>query len=43
MAVFWDVAPCILIEVYQRFRDPCYLHYQDRGSKDLYDGGSKYL
>jgi hypothetical protein len=23
MAVFWDVAPCSLVEVYQRFRGPC--------------------
>jgi hypothetical protein len=26
MAVFWVAAPCNLVEVYQRFRDPCYLH-----------------
>jgi hypothetical protein len=25
MAVFWVVAPCSLVEVYQRFRGPCYL------------------
>jgi hypothetical protein len=37
IAVFWVVAPCSLVEVYQRFRDPCYLHYRpdDGGSKDL--------
>jgi hypothetical protein len=29
MAVFWVVAPCSLVEVYQRFRRPCYLHRQD--------------
>jgi hypothetical protein len=23
MAVFWVVAPCSLVEVYQRFRGPC--------------------
>jgi hypothetical protein len=23
MAVFWDVAPCSLVEVYRRFRGPC--------------------
>jgi hypothetical protein len=27
MAVFWFVAPCSLVEVYQRFRDPCCLHH----------------
>jgi hypothetical protein len=27
MAVFWVVAPCSLVEVYQRFTGPCYLHY----------------
>jgi hypothetical protein len=38
MAVFWVVAPCSLVEVYQRFRGPCCLHHQgdnDGGSKDL--------
>jgi hypothetical protein len=28
MAVFWLVAPCNLVEVYQRFRGPCCLHNQ---------------
>jgi hypothetical protein len=28
MAVFWVVAPCSLVEVYQRFRGPCCLHHQ---------------
>jgi hypothetical protein len=28
MAVFWVVAPCSLLEVYQRFRGPCCLHHQ---------------
>jgi hypothetical protein len=28
MAVFWFVAPCSLVEVYQRFRGPCCLHRQ---------------
>jgi hypothetical protein len=27
MAVFWVVAPCSLVEVYQRFRGPCGLHH----------------
>jgi hypothetical protein len=40
IAVFWVVAPCSLVEVYQRFRGPCCLHHQgdrpdDGGSKDL--------
>jgi hypothetical protein len=26
IAVFWVVAPCSLVEVYQRFRGPCCLH-----------------
>jgi hypothetical protein len=28
MAVFWVVAPCSLVKVYQRFRGPCCLHHQ---------------
>jgi hypothetical protein len=28
MAVFWDVAPCSLVEVYQRLRGVCCLHHQ---------------
>jgi hypothetical protein len=28
MAVLWVVAPCSLVEVYQRFRGPCCLHQQ---------------
>jgi hypothetical protein len=28
MAVFWVVAPCSLVEVYQRFRGVCCLHHQ---------------
>jgi hypothetical protein len=42
MAVFWVVAPCSLIEVYQHFRGPCCLHHQgpdDGGSKDLWNVG----
>jgi hypothetical protein len=36
MAVFWVVAPCSLVEVYQRFRGSCCLHHHgdDGGSKD---------
>jgi hypothetical protein len=29
MAVFWDVAPCSLVEVYRLFRGACCLHHQD--------------
>jgi hypothetical protein len=28
MAVFWVLAPCSLVEVYQRFRGPCCFHHQ---------------
>jgi hypothetical protein len=28
MAVFWVVAPCSLVEVYQRFASLCCLHHQ---------------
>jgi hypothetical protein len=28
MAVFWVLAPCSLVEIYQRFRGPCCLHHQ---------------
>jgi hypothetical protein len=28
MAVFWVVAPCSLVEAYQRFRGPCCFHQQ---------------
>jgi hypothetical protein len=34
IAVFWVVAPCSLVEVYQRFRGPCD-RPDDGGSKDL--------
>jgi hypothetical protein len=27
MAVFWVVASCSLVEIYQRFRGPCCLHH----------------
>jgi hypothetical protein len=37
IAVFWVVALCSLVEVYQRFKGPCWLHHHgnDGGSKDL--------
>jgi hypothetical protein len=41
-AVFWVVAPCSLVEVYQRFRGPCCLQPHrpdDGGSKDLWNVG----
>jgi hypothetical protein len=28
MDIFWVVAPCKLVDVYQRFRGPCCLHHQ---------------
>jgi hypothetical protein len=31
MAVFWVVAPCSLVEVYQRFKGPCCRHHQSSG------------
>jgi hypothetical protein len=34
MAVFWVVAPCILIEVYRRFRGACCLHHQGESSSE---------
>jgi hypothetical protein len=37
MAVFWVVAPCSLVEVYQLFRGPCCLHYQGDDDKFLPD------
>jgi hypothetical protein len=37
MAVFWVVAPCSLVEIYQRFSGPCCLHQYHRPD----DGGSK--
>jgi hypothetical protein len=33
MAAFWVVAPCSLVEVYQRFRGPCCLHHQGDGNE----------
>jgi hypothetical protein len=36
IAVFWVVAPCSLVEVYQRFRGPCCLHHQDDDTKSVF-------
>jgi hypothetical protein len=33
MAVFWVVAPCSLVEVYQHFRGPYCLHHQGDSSQ----------
>jgi hypothetical protein len=33
IAVFWVVAPCSLVEVYQRFRGPSCLHHQGDDQK----------
>jgi hypothetical protein len=35
MGVFWIVAPCRLVEVYQRFRGPCCLHHHHSSSGRL--------
>jgi hypothetical protein len=43
MAVFWAVAPCTLVEIYQRFRGPCFLHHQGATTHRPDDGGSKVL
>jgi hypothetical protein len=29
MTLFWDVAPCSLVETDRRFRGTCCLHHQD--------------
>jgi hypothetical protein len=34
MAVFWDVAPCSLVEIYRRFRGSCCLHHQGDNPED---------
>jgi hypothetical protein len=36
MAVFWVVAPCSLVDVYQRFRGPCCLHPRRRENLKSY-------
>jgi hypothetical protein len=36
IAVFWVVAPCSQVEVYQRFRGPCCLHHQGETSTRLH-------
>jgi hypothetical protein len=41
MTVFWDVAPCSLVDVYRRFRGTYCLHHQ--GDECTDDGGSKHL
>jgi hypothetical protein len=40
MSVFWVIAPCSLVEVYQSFRGTCYLHYQGNPEDShLHDDG----
>jgi hypothetical protein len=41
MAVFWVLAPCSLVEIYQRLRGPWCPHHgpDDGGIKDLWDVG----
>jgi hypothetical protein len=47
MDVFWVVAPCSLVEVYQRFRDACCFHRQGdddgRSFDEKYDGDYRYI
>jgi hypothetical protein len=33
MTVFWNVAPCSLVEVYRRFRGTLCLHHQGDSSR----------
>jgi hypothetical protein len=40
MTDFWDVAPCSLVEIYQRFRGAYCLHYEgNEDSKELWNVG----
>jgi hypothetical protein len=43
MTVFWDVAPCSLVEFYRRFRGACCLQYRpdDGGSKHIWNVGKR--
>jgi hypothetical protein len=41
MAVFLDVVPCSIVEIYRRFRGAYSIH--DQGDDRPNDGGSKYL
>jgi hypothetical protein len=41
MSVFWIVAPCILVEVFRRFKGACCLHHQGDHRSDV--RGSKHL
>jgi hypothetical protein len=41
MTVFWDVAPCSLVEAYRRFREAYGLNIRENHRPD--DGGSKNL
>jgi hypothetical protein len=35
MNVFWDVAPCNLVDIYQRFKDAYCLRHEDDGCINL--------
>jgi hypothetical protein len=41
MAVFWDVAPCSLVEVYRSFRGACCFHHQQWVSTRLHGATSQ--
>jgi hypothetical protein len=41
MTVFWNVAPCSLVEIGSRFKGAYCLHYQGLDFPD--DGGSNHL
>jgi hypothetical protein len=43
IAVFWFVAPCSLVEIYQRFRGPCCLHHQGDESCCFHHQGDELL
>jgi hypothetical protein len=41
MAVFWDVAPCSLVDIDRRFRAAYYLHHQGVDIHNPDDADSK--
>jgi hypothetical protein len=43
MAVFWVVAPCSLVEVYQRFGGPCCFHHQGDETTGRYNPEDSHL
>jgi hypothetical protein len=36
MAVFWDIAPCSLVDIDRRFGGAYYLHYQGAVMHSIY-------